>query len=148
MRVVATLLVIALLVGWVATNGAAGSVGATLAELVTPLAETVRELFAWPSPQPGRAETETRVVQLPPKVVELPPKVVELPPKERNWQGWITVCAPGGAFYVPKEVFDTGAVCDDPSLGVPLREARDMSREDLGAQLEAIRQRYLSQQGN
>lgn len=75
------------------------------------------------------------------KMEVLPPRVVEIPSVP------ITVCSPGGAFFVPEEVFEDRAVCDDPSLGVPLQEAREkkLTREQIRARLDAIRQRYLAE---
>lgn len=99
----------------------------------------------------GEAAKGTRAAEAARKVVEFPPKVVELLPEEGVVEIHappLAVCAPGGAFYVPEEVAATMAVCEDPSLGVPLREARNMSWEEIHARVEAIRQRYLAEHGN
>ncbi|HEY8415484.1 MAG TPA: hypothetical protein VIK99_06920 [Thermaerobacter sp.] len=40
------------------------------------------------------------------------------------------------------------AVCDDHSLGVPLKEAQGLSHDELWARVNAIRDRYLAQSKN
>ena len=111
-----------------------GAGAADVAERRVPTSKTTTKAAVKSSPKEGAPEVE--VVQLP--AVVNPPKV---------HRTWTTVCVPGGAYYVPKEVFDTKAVCDDPSLGVPVEEGPKLGWEGIEKRVAEIRERYLAQQG-
>lgn len=119
-----------------------------------------RDLVAWPASEPdgagaGRSAersvtTQKRSVaaQEPPAKLDPKPKVVQLPPvvnPPRVHEGWMVVCR-HGAYHVPREVYETKAVCDDPSLGVRVEEGYKLGWEGIDRRVAEIRARYLAEQ--
>lgn len=171
LAVTKTVLAVTVLVGVAAAGLKAAEEYPALRPYVHPITETLREVFqvdsviamarellAGPTSEPegggaaATAERRTKAVEATSKVVKSPPKVVKLPPKvtvtvnpTQVHKGWMVVCS-HGAYHVPKEVYDSEAVCDDPSLGVPVEEGYRLGWEGIEKRVAEIRERYLSQQ--